>query len=305
MGAVSRFYVTTPIYYVNDVPHIGHAYTTVAGDVLTRWHRLLGDDVFFLTGTDEHGLKIQRAAEAQGLDARRSWSTTARHVPRRRGTLLDIAYDDFIRTTEPRHHTAVQEFLQTIYDAGDIELGTYEGLYCVSCEAYYTEDELVDGNCPIHDRPVEHVTEENYFFKLSRYERPAARVLRRASRSGAARVAPQRGARVHPRRPAGLLDEPHVDHVGRAAAVGPEARRVRVGRRAVQLLHRGRVRRRPASASTKWWPVDYHLVGKDILRFHAVYWPAMLMSAGLEPPKCVFAHGWLLVGGEKMSEDAA
>src|SRR6185312_12650061 len=145
-ASMARFYVTTPIYYVNDVPHIGHAYTTVAGDVLTRWHRLLGEEVFYLTGTDEHGLKIQWAA-------------------------LDIAYDDFIRTTEPRHHTAVKEFLQRIYDAGDIELGTYEGLYCVSCEAYYSEDELVEGNlCPIHMRPVEHVVEENYFFKLSRYE---------------------------------------------------------------------------------------------------------------------------------------
>ena len=167
MGA--PFYVTTPIYYVNDVPHIGHAYTTVAADVLTRWRRLFGDDVFLLTGTDEHGLKVQRAAEARGI--------TPQELVDRDGAAfkdawdgLDIAYDDFIRTTEPRHHRAVQQFLQVVYDAGDIELGTYEGLYCVSCEAYYTEDELVDGNCPIHGRPVEHVTEENYFFKLSRYE---------------------------------------------------------------------------------------------------------------------------------------
>ena len=215
---------------------------------------------------------------------------------------LDIAYDDFIRTTEPRHHKAVQEFLQRIYDAGDIELGTYEGLYCVSCEAYYAEDELVRGNCPIHDRPVEHVTEENYFFKLSRYEDRLLEHYAAHPGGGAARHAPQRGARVHPRRPAGLLDEPHVDLVGRAAAVGSEARRVRVGRRAVQLLHRGRATREDRERFAKWWPVDYHLIGKDILRFHAVYWPAMLMSAGLAPPRCVFAHGWLLVGGEKMSK---
>src|SRR6476661_5452469 len=131
MGAVSRFYVTTPIYYVNDVPHIGHAYTTVAGDVLTRWHRLLGDEVFYLTGTDEHGLKIQRAAEAKGLEPAELVKSVA-GVFRDEWDALDIAYDDFTRTTEPRHHTAVKEFLQRIYDAGDIELGTYEGLYCVS-----------------------------------------------------------------------------------------------------------------------------------------------------------------------------
>src|SRR5689334_5684316 len=167
---MSRFYVTTPIYYVNDVPHIGHAYTTVAGDVLTRWRRLWGDRVFYLTGTDEHGLKVQRAAEARGITPKELVDETAQHF-QDTWDMLDIQYDDFIRTTEPRHYLAVQKFLQAIYDAGDIELGTYEGLYCVSCEAYYTEEELVDGvNCPIHLRPVEHVTEENYFFRLSRFE---------------------------------------------------------------------------------------------------------------------------------------
>jgi methionyl-tRNA synthetase len=187
--APGRFYVTTPIYYVNDVPHIGHAYTTVAGDVLTRWRRLWGDDVFFLTGTDEHGLKVQRAAEGRGISPKQLVDETAAHF-RDAWDLLDIAYDDFIRTTEPRHYQAVQQFLQVLYDNGDVELGTYEGLYCVSCEAYYSADELVDDGagddsgatggersaestrncCPIHMRPVEHVTEENYFFKLSRYE---------------------------------------------------------------------------------------------------------------------------------------
>ena len=168
---VSRFYVTTPIYYVNDVPHIGHAYTTVSGDVLTRWHRLLGDEVFYLTGTDEHGLKVQRAAEAKGLEPAELVASVA-EVFREEWDALDIEYDDFIRTTEPRHYQAVQAFLQKIYDEGDIELGTYEGLYCVSCEAYYSEDELVDGLCPIHGRPVEQVREENYFFKLSQFQQP-------------------------------------------------------------------------------------------------------------------------------------
>jgi methionyl-tRNA synthetase len=301
MTARPRFYVTTPIYYVNDVPHIGHAYTTVAGDVLTRWRRLWGDEVFFLTGTDEHGLKVQRAAEERGITPKELVDETAAHF-RDAWDLLDIAYDDFIRTTEPRHYRAVQQFLQTLYDNGDVELGTYEGLYCVSCEAYYTEDELLEGGlCPIHGHPVEHVTEENYFFKLSRY---GDRLLEHYADHPDAVQPESRMNEVLGFIRGGLQDfsmsrtsiswgvplpwDPkHVAYVWADAlfnyctAVGygnDEARFARL------------------------WPVDYHLVGKDILRFHAVYWPAMLMAAGLAPPKCVFAHGWLLVGGEKMSK---
>ena len=146
-----RFYVTTPIYYVNDVPHIGHAYTMVIADALARWHRLLGDDVFFLTGTDEHGDKIARAAEAHGVSPA-EWvdSMAGRFVEAWDG--LEISNDDFIRTTEPRHHRAVQQFLQTIHDNGFTELGVYRGLYCVACEDYKKESELVDGKCPIHGR---------------------------------------------------------------------------------------------------------------------------------------------------------
>ena len=141
---MGRFYATTPIYYVNDAPHIGHAYSTVTADALCRWHRLLGDEVFFLTGTDEHGLNVKRKAEANGLSPIEQADRTSERF-KDAWKLLEISYDDFIRTTEPRHHRAVQAFLQTVYDNGDIELGTYEGLYCVSCEAYYTEDDLVDG----------------------------------------------------------------------------------------------------------------------------------------------------------------
>ncbi|MGH9286451.1 MAG: class I tRNA ligase family protein, partial [Acidimicrobiales bacterium] len=297
---MGRFYATTPIYYVNDAPHIGHAYTTVIGDALCRWHRLLGDDVFFLTGTDEHGLKNQQAAEAQGLSPQ---ELADRNSARFRDAwrLLDIANDDFIRTTEARHHAAVRTFLQAVYDAGDIELDTYEGLYCVACEAYYGAAELVDGNCPIHGRPVERLAEENYFFRLSRYE--------------------QR-----------LLDW-YAAHPG---AVHPETRRnevlgfIRGGLRDISISRSSFQWGVPlpwderhvawvwfdalpnyitaagfgadGDAFTRWWPADVHLVGKDIIRFHAVYWPAMLMAAGLEPPRCVAAHGWLLVGGEKMSK---
>jgi methionyl-tRNA synthetase len=294
------FYVTTPIYYPNDVPHIGHAYTTVAGDALTRWRRLWGDDVVFLTGTDEHGLKLQRAAEANGISPQEMVDRTSAQF-RETWDLLDIAYDDFIRTTEPRHHVAVKQFLQTIYDAGDIELGVYEGLYCVPCEAYYTEEELNDGCCPIHDRPVERVTEENYFFKLSRF---GDRLLAHYEAHPEAVQPESRRNEVLGFIKSGLRDfsmsrtsitwgvqlpwDPkHVAYVWADAlfnyctAVGYGTDQARFDR---------------------YWPADYHLVGKDILRFHAVYWPAMLMSAGLELPKCVFAHGWLLVGGAKMSK---
>jgi methionyl-tRNA synthetase len=294
------FYVTTPIYYPNDVPHIGHAYTTVAGDVLTRWRRLWGDDVFFLTGVDEHGLNIVRAAEAQGLSPQEFVDQTS---PTFRETwkLLDIANDDFIRTTEPRHEKAVQQFMQAVYDNGFIELGLYEGLYCYRCELYYTEDELVDGLCPIHGIPVEKVREENYFFKLSEFEdrllayyteHPEA--VQPESRRNEVLGLIRQGLRDFSMSRTSISwgiplpwDPKHVAYVwfdallNYCTAVGYGQDRARFDR---------------------YWPADYHLIGKDILRQHAVYWPAMLMAAGEEPPKCVFAHGWLLVGGEKMSK---
>lgn len=296
------FYVTTPIYYANDSPHIGHAYTTVHADVLARWRRLHGDDVLFLTGTDEHGLKIQRAAEERGITPLELTDLTSARY-QEIWELLDITNDDFIRTTQARHHAAVQAFLQRVYDNGYIELAAYEGLYCVPCEAYYTEDELDDGNCRIHHRPVEQVTEENYFFALSKFEQP-------------------------------LLDyyEAHPE------AVQPEGKRNEVLGFIRQGLKDFSMSRTaitwgiplpwdPAHVTYVWydalinyatvagfgsdpeafarrWPAQYHLIGKEILRFHGVYWPAMLMAAGLALPECVFAHGWLLVGGEKMSKTA-
>jgi methionyl-tRNA synthetase len=298
---VGRFYVTTPIYYVNDAPHIGHAYTTVTTDALARWHRLLGDDVFFLTGTDEHGLKVQRAAEAHGVPPRQ-WAdqTVARFQDAWK--LLDISNDDFIRTTEPRHYAAVEQLLQACYDNGDIELGTYEGLYCVSCEAYYTESDLVDGNCPIHGRPVEHVTEENYFFKLSRYQQ---RLLdwyaehpdfvqpetKRNEALGFIRSGLQDFSISRTSISWGIplpWDRRHVNYVWfdaltnyiTAVGYGSDPERFE-----------------------RWWP-GTHIIGKDILRFHTVYWPAMLLSAGLAPPQHVYVHGFLLIAGEKMSKTA-
>jgi methionyl-tRNA synthetase len=295
------FYVTTPIYYVNDAPHIGHAYTTVAADALARWRRLWGDDVVFLTGTDEHGLKVQRAAEAQGVPPA-EWADRTSERFREAWRLLDITNTDFIRTTEPRHHAAVSQFLQKVYDNGYIELDTYEGLYCVHCEAYYAPDELLGGtNCPIHDRPVDQVTEENYFFRLSRftdrllehYERYPEAVQPETRRNEVLGFITQ-GLRDFSMSRTSITwgiplpwDPAHVTYVwfdalfNYCTAVGYGDDRARFDR---------------------YWPVDYHLVGKDILRFHAVFWPAMLMAAGEAPPQCVFAHGYLLVGGEKMSK---
>ncbi|MBI4261252.1 MAG: methionine--tRNA ligase [Actinobacteria bacterium] len=296
------FYVTTPIYYPNDVPHIGHAYTTVATDVIARYRRLRGDETFFLTGTDEHGLKLQRAAEAQGVDPR-TW--VDRMEPRWREVWerLDVSNDDYIRTTEPRHEAAVSRLLLAVYENGrdDIYLGTYEGLYCVSCELYYAEDDLVDGNCPIHDRPVERMREENYFFRLSAYQ---DRLLEHYERNPDAVRPDIRRNEVLSLIKGGLQDfsvsrtsfdwgiplpwDPkHVCYVWfdaltnyiTAAGYGSDDGRF-----------------------ARTWPADVHFIGKDILRQHAVYWPAMLMAGGVEPPRQVWAHGYLLVGGEKMSK---
>ena len=295
-----RFYATTPIYYVNAQPHLGHAYTTIVGDALARWHRLLGDDVHVLTGTDEHGLKIQQAAEERGLSPQQFADEVAPTF-QRAWTGLDISHDDFIRTTEPRHRAGVQKLLQACYDAGDIELDTYRGLYCVACEAYYTDDDLVDGLCPIHHRAVELVEEENYFFRLSRYQ---DRLLDWYATHPGSIVPDFRANEVLGFIRQGLLDfscsrtsikwgiplpwDPkHVAYVWfdalanyiTAVGYGSDDHRFE-----------------------QWWPVDYHLIGKDIVRFHCVYWPAMLMSAGLEPPRHFAVGGWLLSGGEKMSK---
>jgi methionyl-tRNA synthetase len=298
----SVFYVTTPIYYPNDVPHIGHAYTSVAADVVARYHRLRGERVFHLTGTDEHGLKLQRTAEA-ARQTPQAFVDAMEPRWREVWARLDIAYDDYIRTTEPRHTVSVQRLLSAVHDNGrdDIYLGVYEGLYCVSCEAYYTEDELVEGLCPIHARPVERVSEENYFFRLSAY---ADRLLEHYAEHPEAIEPQTRRNEVLSLIRGGLQDfsisrtnfdwgiplpwDPeHVCYVWfdaltnylTAAGYGGDDERF-----------------------AEVWPANLHLVGKDIVRFHAVYWPAMLMAAGLEPPDQVWAHGYLTVGGQKMSK---
>ena len=295
-----RFYITTPIYYVNDVPHVGHAYCTVNADALARWHRLRGEDVLFLTGTDEHGAKVAEAAAEHGVEPQ-AWADTVvqRFVAAWRD--LDIANDDFIRTSEPRHHRSVQAFLHRIYDAGYIRLDTYRGLYCVACEDYYSAEQLVDGNCPVHGRPVVEMEEENYFFELSKFEdrllewydahpdavRPATKRNEALSfiKGGLQDISITRtslrwGVPVP-------WDERHVFYVWYDALINY-----------LTAIGYGEDEER----CRRWWPAVHHLIGKEILRFHCVWWPAMCMAAGIEPPANVFVHGWLLVGGQKLSK---
>ncbi|HEV3265998.1 MAG TPA: methionine--tRNA ligase [Acidimicrobiales bacterium] len=300
---MSRYYITTPIYYVNDAPHVGHAYATVNADALARWHRLIGDDVFFLTGTDEHGEKVARAAEEHGMGPQ-EW--TDQLAPRFAAAWaeLDISNDDFIRTTEPRHTLAVQEFLGKIYENGWIVKGTYSGLYCVSCEQYYTEDELVNGEfCPVHLTPVELLEEENYFFRLSAfeerliewYEKCPDAVIPESKRNEAlsfirgglrdisiTRTSIDWGVPVP-------WDEKHVFYVWYDALVNY-----------LTAIGYGQ----DPARFEEWWPAVHHLIGKEIIRFHCVWWPAMCMAAGIDPPAHVQVHGWLLVSGQKMSKSS-
>ncbi len=310
----ARFYVTTPIYYVNDAPHIGHAYTTTAGDFLTRWHRQRGEDVWYLTGVDEHGTKVQRAADGGGVTPQQWVDQLVESAWLPVLQTLDAANDDFIRTTEHRHLLAVQKFWEVVRDNGFVYAAPYEGPYCVGCEEFKFAADLIPGTgeyegeqvCPIHGRPVEHVVEDNWFFKLSAfgdrlialYEAQPDLVQPQSAynevmsfiRGGLVDISMSRSSVSwgvplpwDPKQVVYVWFEALVNYL---TAVGYGEDADSAGGREF--------------AST--WPADVHLVGKDIIRFHAVYWPAMLMAAGLPLPKKVFAHGFLLVGGEKMSK---
>ena len=308
MTSAGSFYITTPIYYPSDLPHIGHGYTSVAVDTLARWHRQGGDDTWMLTGTDEHGQKMLRAAAANGVTPQQwvdklvneSWFPLLK--------TLDVANDDFIRTTQPRHEEAVQAFFQALYDRGYIYAGEYEALYCVGCEEFKPESEIVDGTgpfeglkvCAIHSKPLELLQEKNYFFKLSEFQDKLLELYKTepdfvrpdSARNEVVSFVKQGLKDLSISRSTfdwGIKvpwDDSHVIYVwvdallNYVTAIGYGTDEENFQRR---------------------WPA-YHVVGKDILRFHAVIWPALLMAAGLEVPRGVFAHGWLLVGGEKMSK---
>lgn len=298
-----RYYQTTPIYYVNDAPHLGTAYATICADALARWHRLVGDETWFITGTDEHGLKILRAAEENGVSAR-EWSdrTSSRFVETWKA--LELSNDDFIRTTEERHYRSVQRFMQAIFDNGYLYKGKYEGWYCVSCEAYYAEDDLLEGErCPVHETPVEWFSEDNWFFALSRFtdqllewynEHPRAihPETRRNEALGILKGGLKDISITRTSIDWGIpvpWDPAHVFYVWYDALVNY-----------ISAIGFGDDEAR----FEKWWPAVHHLLGKDIIRFHCVWWPAMCMAAGIDPPGQYLVHGFLLVGGRKMGKTA-
>ncbi len=295
------FYLTTPIYYVNAEPHLGHAYTTILADAMARWHRLAGDRVWFLTGTDEHGDKIAQAAGAAGVSPQAyadRISATFRDTWRR----LGISNDDFIRTTEPRHEKVVRNILQALWDAGEIYLGTYGGHYCFGCERFYTEKEIVDGKCPDHLTPLTWIEEENYFFKMSKYQAWLVEEIQRRPDM----IRPERYrneilgflrdplqdlsiSRPRTRLEWGIplpFDDKYVTYVWFDALInyvsalgGPGDPRYET-----------------------FWPHVEHLIGKDILKPHAVYWPCMLKAAGLPLYRHLNVHGYWRIDGGKMSK---
>jgi methionyl-tRNA synthetase len=297
---MGRFYITTPIYYVNDVPHIGHAYTTAAADVAARFHRQLGDEVFFLTGTDEHGTKVEQAAAARGL-------TPKEHVDEVVGKFKEVAAkvgasnDFFIRTTDPEHQKFVQDFVQRCNDAGDVYKSSYSGLYCPACEAYYTDDNLMDGLCPDHGTAPIHMQEENYFFRLSAFQDRLATHYR----DNPDFVRPR-----HRYNEALSFIDQGLDDISISRATlkwgitvpWDESQVIYVWVDAL-INYLSALHYAPGDALvSRFWPASYHLMAQDILKFHGVIWPALLMSAGFELPEHLFIHGYLKLGGEKMSK---
>ncbi|MDU5108937.1 MAG: methionine--tRNA ligase [Clostridium sp.] len=296
------YYITTPIYYPSTKLHIGNTYTTVAADALARYKRLTGYDVMFLTGTDEHGQKIQRIAEEKGITPKEHVDEIVTGI-KDLWKMMNISYDKFIRTTDDYHMKAVQDIFKKLYEKGDIYKSSYEGLYCTPCESFWTETQLVNGNCPDCGRPVETSKEEAYFFKMSNYAdklmahieahpefiQPESRkneMVNNFLKPGLQDLCVSRtsfdwGIPV-------TFDEGHVVYVW-IDALSNYISALGYGSDNDELYK-------------KYWPADVHLIGKDILRFHTIYWPIMLMALDLPLPKQVFGHGWLLVDGGKMSK---
>lgn len=291
--------ITTPIYYINGAPHIGHAYSTIAADVVARYHRELGDTVMFTVGTDENSQKTLQAVEKAGATDAVTYTNEMTAVWQKTWDDLGISYDEFVRTTSPQHHTAVEAFLQKVTASDDLYKGTYEGLYCVGCEEFKRPDDLVDGKCPLHNTEPEQLSEENYFFKLSKYQQPLLDHIRQhpefvapVSRRNEVLAFIERGLEdisfSRPSRGWGIPfpgDDKQVVYVWSDALVN-------------YLTATGF----PKTGYEQWWPASLHLVGKDIIKFHCIIWPAMLLSAGLPLPTQVFAHGFFTVAEQKISK---
>ncbi len=299
-----RFYITTPIYYVNDVPHIGHAYTTLACDVLARYKRARGCEVFFLTGTDEHGQKVEKAA----LSRDETPLELADRVVKRFQALwekLQVTHDDFIRTSQERHKAGVRALFERILERGDIYLGEYEDWYCTPCETVWTETQLINGSCPDCGRPTDKLKEESYFFRMSRYQEALLRhieenpeFIQPRSRRNEILNFVREGLRD--------LSISRTSFSWGIPVPGNERHVIYVWFDALTnyITALGYPDDREGNFE-KFWPADVHVIGKDILRFHTVYWPTFLLAAGLPLPKKVFAHGWWTVEGQKMSKSLA
>jgi methionyl-tRNA synthetase len=292
------YFITTPIYYANDVPHVGHAYTTIAADAIARYRRSQGEDVFFLTGTDEHGVNIERIAGA----------SAAAHVDRVAAQFrelwaeLDISCDRFIRTTEADHTRAVNAFWERLQASGDLYRSTYTGAYCARCEAYYQPDELSDGVCPIHGLRCDVVSEENWFFALSRYQSALEHLI------GETNFVQPQGRRNEV---LGVLKQGLRDFSVSRRQVrwgipvpGHPEEVIYVWVDALVNYLTGIGFAADEESFARYWPAQLHLVGKEIIRFHCLYWPALLLSAGLPLPRQLFAHGWLTKDGQKISKTA-
>jgi methionyl-tRNA synthetase len=296
------YYVTTPIYYVNAEPHLGHAYTTIAVDVLARHHRQRGDDVFFLTGTDEHGEPVAQAAERLDTTPRELADKNAVRF-RDMAARVNATNDFFIRTSDPEHEQKVQEVLQAVYDAGHVYKGTYEGWYCPRCADFKTDAELLEGNrCPVHKIELEWEKEDNWFFRLSTFQEPLERLYEERPDFVAPRIRYNEAisfikgglndvSLTRARLRWGVTvpwDEDQVFYVWFDALLNYFT--------ALSYAREGE------DLTGRFWPADVHVIGKDILKFHTVFWPAMLMAAGIEVPRQVFVHGYLLIDNEKMSK---
>ncbi len=295
-----KYYITTPIYYINDIPHIGHAYTTIAADIMARYKRICGYDVFFLTGTDEHGQKVEKAAESAGIHPKEHADRMV-HRFTDLWQALNVTNTGFIRTTEERHKKVVQHIFDKVKEKGDIYLGDYEDWYCVPCETYFTELQLKEGRCPDCSRPPEKLKEESYFFRLSKYGQPLLDFLEQHRDF----VLPDIRYNEVASFVKGGLRDLSVSRTSFQWGIpipGHERHIVYVWFDALTNYLTGIGFPDDMETFGSFWPCDAHLIGKDILRFHAVYWPAFLLSYGIEPPKHVFAHGWWTIEGQKMSK---
>jgi methionyl-tRNA synthetase len=305
---MSSFYLTTPIYYVNALPHIGHIYTTTVADVLARYRRLAGEEVYFLTGTDEHGQNIERAARREGIAPIELADRVVAKYRELRDR-LDFSYDDFVRTTEERHRIGVEEMVRRIEAAGDFYTAVHEGWYCSPCETFYTEKEVADKVCPVHGTPLEWKSEENVFFRLSRFQQPlldwyasSPAPVRPASRLNEVRSFVESGLKdLSVSRASVEWGIPFPGRPGQTVYVWLDALTNYIS--ALGFGHDGDA----AERYRRFWEqgdVRLHLIGKDILRFHAIFWPAFLMSAGVPLPTTVWAHGWWQRDGRKVSKSA-